>query len=73
MDTPRQHDIETKDFAEFVSKLKNICKGKRAQVIFSTTEYHYEADDNDKEWLSTFDGFEQPMFLGTPDVENVSH
>lgn len=73
LDTPRQHDIETKDFAEFVSKLKNICKGKRAQVIFSTTEYHYEADDNDKEWLSTFDGFEQPMFLGTPDVENVSH
>lgn len=64
LDTPRQHDIETKDFAAFISKLKSICKGKRAQVIFSTTEYHYESAKNDKEWLPTFDGFEQPMFLG---------
>lgn len=73
LDTPRQHDIETKDFAEFVTKLKSICKGRRAQVIFSTTEYHYESVENDKEWLPKFSGFEQPMFLGVPDVENQPH
>lgn len=64
-DTPKQHDIETKDFAAFISKLKSFCGERQAQIIFSTTEYHYESADNDKEWLPTFEGFEQPMFLGT--------
>jgi hypothetical protein len=63
-DTPRQHDIETKDFARFVSRLKSICRSNQAQIIFSTTEYHYNADDYDVEWLPEFSGFEQPMYLG---------
>tara|TARA_R110002073_G_scaffold335499_1_gene527639 strand:+ start:4138 stop:5910 length:1773 start_codon:yes stop_codon:yes gene_type:complete len=68
-DTPKQHDIETKDFAAFIAKLKSFCSQRQAQIIFSTTEYHYESGDNDKEWLPTFSGFEQPMFLGNIEDE----
>ncbi|TNH14599.1 AAA family ATPase [Halomonas sp. BL6] len=66
-DTPRQHDIETKDFAAFIAKLKNICKDNRAQIVFSTTEYHYNAAEGDVEWQPEFSGFEQPMYLGVID------
>lgn len=66
-DTPRQHDIETKDFAAFITKLKSICKGNRAQIVFSTTEYHYNASEGDIEWKPEFSGFEQPMYLGVID------
>ncbi|MDO3382729.1 hypothetical protein [Gilvimarinus algae] len=66
-DTPRQHDIETKDFAAFITKLKSICKGNRAQIVFSTTEYHYNAAEGDIEWKPEFSGFEQPMYLGVID------
>src|SRR5690554_4897921 len=70
-DTPRQHDIETKDFAAFVTRLKNICKGNRAQIVFSTTEYHYNAAEGDIEWTPEFSGFEQPMYLGVIDNNQV--
>lgn len=66
-DTPRQHDIETKDFAAFIARLKSICKDNRAQVVFSTTEYHYNASEGDIEWHPEFSGFEQPMYLGVID------
>ena len=72
-DTPRQHDIETKDFAAFIAKLKSFCREHQAQIVFSTTEYHYESGDNDKEWLPTFEGFEQPMFLGEIELEQPTH
>jgi hypothetical protein len=70
-DTPRQHDIETKDFAAFVARLKNICKDNRAQIVFSTTEYHYDAAEGDIEWQPEFSGFEQPMYLGVIDNNQV--
>lgn len=70
-DTPRQHDIETKDFAAFITRLKNICKDNRAQIVFSTTEYHYNAAEGDIEWQPEFSGFEQPMYLGVIDNNQV--
>jgi hypothetical protein len=70
-DTPRQHDIETKDFAAFIARLKSICNNNRAQIIFSTTEYHYDADKNDMEWLPEFSGFEQPMYLGLIESDRI--
>lgn len=63
-DTPKQHDIETEHFAAFINKLKTTVSGKRAQIIFSTTEYHYEPNENDIEWIPSFPGKEQNMFLG---------
>jgi hypothetical protein len=64
-DTPKQHDIETEHFAAFINKLKTTVSQKRAQIIFSTTEYHYESKENDTEWTPNFSGKEQNMFLGT--------
>lgn len=66
-DTPRQHDIESEHFANFIGKLKDLVKGISAQVIFSTTEYHYENQTDDIEWVPKFPGFEQNMMLGTVD------
>ncbi|NVJ47883.1 MAG: hypothetical protein HWE07_12180 [Cytophagia bacterium] len=63
-DTPRQHDIESNHFARFIGELKELVKDKRAQVIFSTTEYHYENDKDDIEWAPCYGGFEQLMMLG---------
>ncbi|MGI0119869.1 AAA family ATPase [Zooshikella sp. RANM57] len=70
-DTPRQHDIETKDFAAFIARLKSICKDNRAQIVFSTTEYHYNGVEGDIEWKPEFSGFEQPMYLGVIDNNQV--
>lgn len=69
-DTPRQHDIESEHFANFIGKLKDLVKGSSAQVIFSTTEYHYENQPNDIEWTPKFPGLEQNMMLGTVDQIN---
>ncbi|SDW81306.1 hypothetical protein SAMN05444411_102228 [Lutibacter oricola] len=63
-DTPKQHDIETEHFAAFINKLKTIVTKKRAQIIFSTTEYHYNSRGGDTEWIPNFPGTEQNMFLG---------
>ena len=63
-DTPRQHDIEAVHFAAFIQRLKDTVKTSPCQVIFSTTEYHYDSQDHDIEWVPPFPGVEQNMFLG---------
>ena len=63
-DTPRQQDIEAEHFAAFVSRLKEVASGSTCQIVFSTTEYHYDSQDNDVEWVPSFSGEEQNMFLG---------
>lgn len=64
-DTPKQHDIESEHFAAFIKKLKNLVVNQKAQIIFSTTEYHYKNQENDNEWVPPFPSVEQNMFLGT--------
>jgi hypothetical protein len=68
LDTPRQQDIEAEHFGAYIQKLKNLASTKNAQIIFSTTEYHYIPQVNDIEWVPTFLGEEQKMFLGI--IEN---
>ena len=70
-DTPRQHDIEAEHFANFISKLKRLVENQSAQIIFSTTEYHYENQISDVEWVPQFPGAEQNMFLGTQEQLNA--
>lgn len=65
LDTPRQQDIEAADLGNFVTELKKLAVGNDVQIVFSTTEYHYECADDDKEWRPEFPGPEQDMFLGT--------
>lgn len=64
-DTPRQQDIEAEHFGAFLNKLKKLVNGTKAQVIFSTTEYRYDAQASDVEWTPQYEGEEQNMFLGT--------
>jgi hypothetical protein len=64
LDTPRQQDIEAGALARYISELKKFAVAQDAQIIFSTTEYHYESRDGDVEWKPSFPGAEQAMFLG---------
>lgn len=66
LDTPRQQDIERDVLNEYVSALKALSITNQAQIVFSTTNYHYACVEGDKEWLPTFPGSEQKMFLGDP-------
>ncbi|MEX6666228.1 hypothetical protein [Pseudomonas sp. W2-17] len=63
LDTPKQHEIHNDDLGRYLMALKKLCSDRGAQIVFSTTEYHYDGDDNDAEWLPTYDGEEQKMFL----------
>lgn len=64
LDTPRQQDIEAVDLGNFIANLKELARQNQAQIIFSTTEYHYECDVEDREWTPQYQGTEQKMFLG---------
>lgn len=67
LDTPRQQDIEAIDLGNFIANLKELAERNQAQIIFSTTEYHYECDAKDREWTPQYQGAEQKMFLGEGD------
>lgn len=63
MDTPKQHEIHNDDLDRYVQALKALSAKHGMQVIFSTTEYHYQGDEFDKEWNPKYPGEEQKMFL----------
>ena len=65
LDTPRQQDIEAADLANYIAELKKLAVANEAQIIFSTTEYHYECGRDDREWVPEFPGLEQNMFLSS--------
>lgn len=64
LDTPRQQELDLGDLSDFVSALKKLCDEYDAQLIYSSTSYRYDCGDNDMEWLASFEGKEQKMFLG---------
>lgn len=63
LDTPKQHEIASEDLNRYMLCLKQISKKSGIQVIFSTTEYHYEVQDGDEEWIPKEPGEEQNMFF----------
>lgn len=63
LDTPKQHEIHNDDLGRYLIALKKLCSEHGAQIVFSTTEYHYDGDDFDAEWLPPYKGEEQNMFL----------
>lgn len=69
LDTPRQQDIEADALAKYISELKLLAKNLNAQIVFSTTEFHYETVEGDIEWHPTFPGPEQNMYLGQSSLE----
>ena len=71
LDTPKQHEIHNDDLDQYMTELKILAKENGVQIVFSTTEYHYEGDETDREWIPRFHGEEQNMFLKTNDVIEV--
>lgn len=63
LDTPRQQDIEKEALARYISELKKLAGAARAQIVFSTTDYHYDCNERDAQWSPQFSGAEQKMFL----------
>ena len=63
LDTPRQQDIEKEALARFIAELKELSVKTNAQIVFSTTDYHYHCGDGDVQWSPEFAGPEQKMFL----------
>lgn len=65
LDTPKQHEIHNHDLDRYLKALKKLCADYDLQIVFSTTEYHYEGDEQDTEWNPQYPGKEQKMFLAS--------
>lgn len=63
LDTPKQHEINNDHLNNYMKSLKEICVKSDIQIVFSTTEYHYDGDEKDVEWKPSYKGKEQLMFL----------
>lgn len=63
LDTPKQHEIHNDDLNRYLKALKTLCLEHGFQIIFSTTEYHYDGDMLDVEWEPKYPGKDQKMFL----------
>lgn len=63
LDTPKQHEIHNDDLNRYINALKKLCIENDIQIVFSTTEYHYEGDTQDIEWNPKYQGEKQLMFL----------
>jgi hypothetical protein len=63
LDTPKQHEVHINDLDCYMKELKVISSKYDIQIIFSTTEYHYEIVGGDKEWNPNYFGEKQKMFL----------
>ncbi|EKN3342791.1 hypothetical protein ACQ8YR_002613 [Yersinia enterocolitica] len=75
LDTPKQHDIENKDLDSYIKTLKVLAGLKNVQIIFSTTGYHYNGDQDDKEWNPKFPGDDHLMFFkknDNLDIKSIS-
>lgn len=65
LDTPKQHDINNEDLNNFVTALKQVASKYSIQVVFSSTEYHYDCDSRDAEWNPVYPGQKHKMFLNS--------
>lgn len=63
LDTPKQHEIHIDDLDCYIQALKELSIQTKTQIIFSTTEYHYNGDEFDEEWTPQYQGENQKMFL----------
>ena len=63
LDTPKQHEIHNDDLNRYINALKKLCSINNIQIVFSTTEFHYDGDDQDIEWNPKHQGKNQLMFL----------
>lgn len=71
LDTPKQHEIHNDDLNQYIKALKVLCDQHSVQVVFSTTEYHYQGDNQDIEWNPKYQGEKQLMFLKMNDQDRI--
>jgi predicted nucleic acid-binding Zn-ribbon protein len=71
LDTPRQQDIDRVSLSNYIAELRALATARNFQVVFSTTDYHYDCGPDDREWRPTFAGFKQPMFLGRSRISDL--
>lgn len=64
LDTPKQQELHTQDLSRYIDSLVEVAGKGGAQLVFSTTEYHYPCSELDNEWRAEFEGPEQMMYLG---------
>ena len=69
--TPKQHEIHNDDLNQYIKALKVLCDQHSVQVVFSTTEYHYQGDNQDIEWNPKYQGEKQLMFLKMNDKDRI--
>lgn len=72
LDTPKQHDINNEDLNNFVISLKEIAVKNSIQIVFSSTEYHYDCDSRDAEWTPAYPGQKHKMFLNSNFIPSAS-
>lgn len=66
-DTPNQQEISVEDLHRFMMRLKDLCVRHKAQVLFSSKDYHYSAlEEADKFIAPKYPGEKHSMYLGKP-------
>lgn len=70
LDTPKQHELDGADLANYLKELQLVCDKYGGQIIISSTEYRHPIGANDREWLPEYPGTEQAMYLGKPGTNN---
>ena len=69
LDTPKQQDIPNDHLDSYIKALRNIAEKDGGQVIFSTSSYRYDIDqETDQEWLPGFVTEGESMYLGAPEA-----
>lgn len=64
LDTPKQHEMHTKDLARYLAALGDLCRQSNGQIVFSSTEYRFGIDSDDVEWLPGYRTKKNMMYLG---------
>lgn len=64
LDTPKQHEIHMSDLARYLDALTGLCEQHAGQIVLSSTEYRHAITEPNREWIPSFEGGEQPMYLG---------
>lgn len=64
LDTPKQHELDGADLANYLKELQAVCDKYGGQIVISSTEYRHEITEQDVEWLPQYPGEKQPMYLG---------
>ncbi|MES2611900.1 MAG: hypothetical protein V4679_16740 [Pseudomonadota bacterium] len=64
LDTPKQQELASTDLAKYLHALEAVCDRLGGQIMVSSTEYHHSVGMTDREWLPSYQGEKQLMYLG---------